>query len=317
MHRLPSYLFAVCIVFTTFEMTAQSSIPCYPHYDSEFYSFNKLTSCPPLVTSMPFEVFVGYVGLDSLSKTLVIRDINEFAYSRVTWDDTLKYAAKFILHLTDYNPISLKISASCQSYITNIYDFKRSLALSASKLAPYPRLDAAILESDYVAVVRVVDVVSAIDTSAQISKEYRIAYCSVQDTILGRTFPECEPAAIVHTTNPPPHCLWFDVRKFNVQERLRDGGYPSDSAAVAQTLPVVNSDYLVFLMFKPLCTSSESVYMTLFPIYSAGPTCGILKIVNGHVEDSSNLLGLGINPTVQSAIDLLSGRIADMKNYGG
>jgi hypothetical protein len=72
------------------------------------HQFPIIRSIPPLNTSMPLDVLISYIYLDSLLRSPASDSILNVIESQSTLNDTLKYAAKFLFTLNDYNPIILK-----------------------------------------------------------------------------------------------------------------------------------------------------------------------------------------------------------------
>ncbi len=69
------------------------------------HQFPIIRSIPPLNTSMPLDVLISYIYLDSLLRSPLASTLEQRLESWTTLNDTLTYAAKCMCTLIDYNPI--------------------------------------------------------------------------------------------------------------------------------------------------------------------------------------------------------------------
>ncbi len=292
-----------------------AQIPCYPEYDSRYYTFSLPTQYPPLVTSMPLDVLVGHIGLDSLCKVKTYQEIETFFRTRLTWDDTLRYTARYFLTMIDYNPVLLGLTRGSAAYKSLANVHRDYLVELARGLSAKPKLDEAILGSDYILAVTVTSITDEVDTSAAFAQTVRIVHFTVNDTILGKILPGCYGAG-GPGNSIPPDCNWFDVRRENVGRCLEDAGLPSDPTSIAAALPSIGKQYLVFLRLSSLCRTSTMSYMTLMPSYSISAKAGIFEVSSGLIADPANLFGLGSGPGLSAATGAIRSRILTLKTLG-
>ncbi|MBL1161658.1 MAG: hypothetical protein D8M52_08070 [Chlorobi bacterium] len=294
---------------TLIMLPASAQIPCYPQFDSEYYTFSFPTQYPPLVTSMPLDVLVGHIGLDSLCKAKTYGEIETFFRARTYWDDTLKYAAKYLLSLVDYDPVLLRLTqGGSPSYMSLVNVYRDYLVASARGLSARPELDEAILGSDYILVINVTSVTDRSDTSAAFAQHARIVRFNVVDTILGKTLPGCYNLGGTGAS-VPPDCNWFDISREQVGIQLENYGLPADSGSVIAALPMPTKQYLVFLRLSTLCQNSTSAYMTMMPLYPISAKSGVFEVTSGSISDPMNLFGVGNSPTLSSAVEAIRTRI--------
>ena len=79
---------ALISLFINFSLYGQN-VPCYPEYKGLFYSTQTNHSSPPFSTDMPLDVFVGYLAMDSLSKSINLTEFNDLLWGQ-TFNDTIK-----------------------------------------------------------------------------------------------------------------------------------------------------------------------------------------------------------------------------------
>lgn len=309
-------LIGIVISGTICVTPASGQIPCYTRFDSEYYTFALPTRYPPLVTSMPLDVLVGHIGVDSLCKVKTYKEIETFFRTRTYWDDTLKYAAKYLLSLVDYDPVLLNLTrGGAPSYKSLVNVYRDYLVELSRGLTARPKLDEAILGSDYILVVNVTSVTDGIDTAAAFAQSARIVRFNVVDTILGKTLPGCYglggPGSSV-----PPGCNWFDVSREHIAVQLGNSGLSADASSVTAALPATTKQYLVFLRLRTICQTSTSAYMTLLPLYPISPTSGMFEVTAGSISDPMNLFGVGTSPTLSAASTAIRVRIATLLSLG-
>lgn len=296
--------------------SASAQIPCYPRFDSEYYTFSLPTQYPPLVTSMPLNVLVGHIALDSLCTVKTHTEIETFFQTRTSWDDTLRYAAKYMLTLVDYNPVLLRLTrGGSASYNSLVNVYRDYLVQLASGLSARRKLDEAILGSDYILVVDVTSVADGFDTSAAFAQSTRIVRFTVVDTILGHVLPGCYSSGGSGATIPPG-CNWFDISREHVGILLENAGLPSDSSAITSAMPGNGKQYLVFLRLSTLCQTSTSAYMTLMPLYPISAKSGIFEVTANAISDPSNLFGAGTSPTLSVVTAAIRARLTTLLSLG-
>lgn len=96
--------FVIFVLFITNQLLA--IVPCDTISAGSNYriSINDFTNEIHLSTDMPLNVMIGYLVLDSVSKNAKLNQVSEFL-NRQTYNDTLKYLAKYLYSMLDYDPI--------------------------------------------------------------------------------------------------------------------------------------------------------------------------------------------------------------------
>lgn len=186
------------------------------------HQFPIIRSIPPLNTSMPLDVLISYIYLDSLFRSPLSATLEERLESWTTLNDTLTYAAKALFTLKDYNPIifnqyadeaswrtgsdsgltqkvdgkeyeSQYIAAKYHSYLNNfeylipnkIYEILKS-DTNTIKLA---KAYYATLYADYILRVKIISIDSTINKLSPLGKKRYNVTAQIVDTISGKAIP--------------------------------------------------------------------------------------------------------------------------------
>lgn len=186
------------------------------------HQFPIIRSIPPLNTSMPLDVLISYIYLDSLLRSPLASTLNQKLESWTTLNDTLTYAAKALFTLKDYNPIILnqyanevglqqsssgnrivKVGGNDWTTQSNVGKYRTSLThlmdniafrmhqilKSDTSTANIADACLSVLFSDYIIRVKVVNIDSTLNKHSPVN-EYRYnVTAQVLDTIVGKIIP--------------------------------------------------------------------------------------------------------------------------------
>ena len=177
-------------------------------YDSSTARFQTrypiIRSLPPVNSGMPWDILAAYVYMDSLARfdntRLTERTLDGWRAMR-TMNDTLRYMAKYLYKLVDYDPITFA------QYIDEVglkgHDrYSADLRYIASQVSStlYDGLPeserragmVALLETEYALRVRVISIDSmpSGSTDPKARYFYRVT-AEVRDTLKGRVFAPC------------------------------------------------------------------------------------------------------------------------------
>lgn len=183
-----------------------------------------IRTIPPLSPSMPLDVLFSYVAMDSLSRFGDEKAIKSLIRSWKTMNDTLRYAAKWLYRVMDYNPI---IFQQYQDEVTfhrfepfkaNLREVCNRVVNKYAPLVPKTERNAAysLLSADYILRIRVVAVDSMQHKRQRDMLRYRVT-AQVLDTLKGRYFQTCtggdNPAPVAQAAAPP--CMYFQYTSYN------------------------------------------------------------------------------------------------------
>lgn len=304
------------IGFSEAQVNAQP--PCYPAYQSNYYSMPQLASLPPLSGGMSYDEILGYIALDSICRQVEVSQIDSFMQARLSWDDTVRYMYKYMTTVVDGNPLLVfGINHSVSEWRLSFPDeIRMYLSQAIAKHSPHPNLDLAIARSDYILIVTINDTANVVDTSAKFARTSIIASCDVTDTILGHRIPACSTIPLIQfSSGSSLGCAVFDVRREQVGNCREQLGLDAADTAIDHSLPQPSQQYLVFLKLVRLCTDSSNLYYTLIPVYSVGSRCGIFKIHGGRFSDELNYFNLGSNPLLADVKAEIEARILQVKEW--
>ena len=187
------------------------------------HSYPIIKDIPPLNTSMPLEVIMGYIFVDSLARHMQRNEMMSRMKSWNTLNDTLKSIAKFYYKMMDYNPCILhqysKETELNQSlrYKTDVITLRNETEFEYCRLSPdsLKNIFRTLITSENILRVKVVAIDSMKppqpaygDTN---SFEFFAGTCQVLDTIKGRVFPSI-------TNNQPI----FKNKKYRMQSFITD-----------------------------------------------------------------------------------------------
>ena len=280
--------------------------PCKPDYPGLTFSLAYLPSFPLYSTSMPFDVLLGYVAMDTVCNYGSAYEMYYFI-NRQDYNDTLKTLMKYLYILKDYDPVLFYRSINfvdTNNYIQP-YDIYYEFMKKLVKVSPKSMIDELFCTTDIIAQVRIIDTLSIIDTTAKggAGKLKIEVTCEIVDTIKGKVVPECKnhihlKKEQLQTGQPAQSgtCLQFIYCPAWSRNGRYNDGYTRyglrDSTGAAWIKP--NKEYIVFLDFTPVCWTDTDMYFTIRP---EGPNSGTFLMYpiddNGIVYDPLDDFGFG------------------------
>lgn len=280
--------------------------------------FPIIRNIPPLSSGMPFDIMFSYIVADSICRFAPQKDVTNLLNSWTSMNDTLRYAAKYLYRMMDYNPVIFRqyqdqiMLLRNMPFKTSFYSTKDEIQRKFAKFVPPQEKNAVttVLGAEYILRVQVVKIDSMPDKLDAGTLRYRVT-AKVLDTLKGRAYQSapCNSGhAILDDASPYP-CLYFQYTDDNYFEASGSIGLMAgdaehepwpynvqDSAfmrARNQFAMKPGQDAIVFLYYDSQKFDHEYDYydLLLAPMYSYNA----LPIINGQVRDvnkvwSNNLL---------------------------
>lgn len=273
------------------EVHAQSHIYPDPNKCDAFY-YGPVTKKPPLNSSMPYDVMLAYIVLDSVCKV----SSRELIESRVMLmsEDSLRMAYQYWYKVLDYDPLLLKKYIEAVE-IDSTYA-SRPIYLFLALKSAYNQYEAftvqenVVLWSQYIYHVRVENISMYThelvkDTSGVI--EYFCAKMQVLEKFKG----ECIPDTSYDSENPQKYVVAsWDRYRPNDPSRIRDS---SRYNLFGEQRMSVGGEYIVFLGTKNTSTAYGDGYYLQGGIIESEAGYWFMSITDGAVYDESEFFGLG------------------------
>ncbi len=318
------YLLLAIILATVVNLNAQQP-PCYPQYNGLTFKLSNLDYVPPITLSMPYDVILGYLALDTLRRYANPDDIKAF-FKRQSYNDTMRYIMKHYYKMVDFDPIKYKLTLYYPEmrYIFPV-DIDIMVLDNIERVSPYPLLDGMLFRSHIISHILVTDTIRRIDTSSQFYPTSIIVTAQVIDTIKGKVIPHCNDYINYGTDDKnnknkslshlSDNCIQFQYRL----EWERGSEYSGLNMLDSLGNPWIKKDqeYIVFLEVGIHCSDSINSYLDLTPFVKWSLTCTMYPIINGLVYDPGNEFGFGTNLSINEFKSLLRSRIYDITNYSG
>lgn len=296
---------ALCSIANMNSKAYSQTPPCFPGFQGISYQINDIVNCPPYVSNMPYDAFIGYLALDSLSKYADYNDYNDFI-ARQSYNDTIRTMMRYIYKTVEYNPNNFLCFLLHDRYPSTpvneyFYTFINKVLLES----PSPILDASLIGSFLIAQIQVDSIYCYTDTTAQWAKTSRTVRVSINNVFKG--------ASVISNINPAIIDPQF---QFTYAKEWFMGRFLDLDADTTTFELEKGKSYIVFLEFRFICRESPNVYYEIFPIRcSKSRTACMYPIVNGNVIDINNELGFGTSVNINTFNDLLTNRINAIKNY--
>ncbi|MFP4528154.1 MAG: hypothetical protein ACLFQX_06365 [Candidatus Kapaibacterium sp.] len=327
------FLLVLAALTAMFPLLLKSQFPpCDPGLKAQTFSVDTLQNIPPYSLNMPYDVLLGYIALDSVCNYASRAAYKEFL-SRQNYNDTLRYIMRYYYKVVDYDPIIFK-QYLYQADIDSINP--ANVRSDISKLiahSPTPFIHKMLLNSFYIAHVRISDTIRTVDTNAMTCKNGIIVTAEVLDLIKGQRLPNCtdynypykyneksdrNDKASAYPSLPDP-CLQFYYclewhRGVNPDDRVN----MNDLKAVdSHGNPWVKKDkeYIVFLNLIFNCRHQGKYYLSAFPSTSVSETLSMYPIENGMVQDPGNEFGLGTSVPLATFKNALNSLINEIVTY--
>jgi hypothetical protein len=267
-----------------------------------------LSRIPELRTDMTLEAFIGYVYLDSLSRTIGIETAVASPDNMTIHD--LKAISRYIYGMGDYNPILLlrhftsTLDSSFPneryaSYPANTY--YNILRVIDERRNEFGKDNALLIISSYILHVRATATITGMDTSFGSPTPHTTIACDIIETFKGKVSPNnnCKPPALINgkeeNTLSSPGCVVYG-QPYNEHQPNR------------AYIPQTGDEYIVCLFLLP--SFEHGARLQPFNINE-----GVFRIVGDKVEDPNNVWGLGTKPSLADFRKNLLDKISEVKNW--
>jgi len=320
---LPSLVIVLLFLFTP-NARAQNQ-PVYKHYGGTLeYKIDHPSNYPPLRTDMPYDVMLGYVYFDSLSRTYGYDSLLSIVRN-LTYSDTLKYAMKFLYRLNDYDPITFFQYLYCHpgGYPNLVSPSTLLLELSrqAAKVYPDSFQSVCLCLVDAICHIRISDTSATVDTTIPFLDKVILVTAEVLDTIKGKVLPSCAYDIYSAKRNNEqknllePNCLQFEYR-LSWENDINSTSFIFNKATLYDTSGKSwlqkDKEYIVFLAFTNMGRDTTSNYAIFYPGLQHSTYIGLYPIQDGKVLDENNDFGFGTGLTVSEFKIRLRQRIHNM-----
>ena len=303
--------------------------PCSALYPGYYYTGQYYPTKPVLYSSMPYDVLVGYIIMDSIithakdSFPTWVEQEN-FIKSLTCTGDTLNYALKHLYRLADYNPfLYYNFLTSYQQGKMQPMSVLSALLDQVKKQCGLPTQE--VMKAEYILHLRV----NAVENFAYESNnpgdstKWIYAYAQVLDTIKGQVLPNISTAIEVFEQDS----AGTKVKKskpLNVPLNTDfifayNPGWPVKSANGWESTITVKDDreYIAFTYNMRTCVNSQIGHQ----YYEIRPNAldiygGIFPIIDGNVKDGANDFGWGTSVPLETFKQNLRALIDSIKNYG-
>ena len=297
-----------------------------------------LSVLPGLHTDMPLDCVIGYMAEDTVRRPGTLG--GHFYGPGNHTIGALRYSARFLYAIKDYNPILFRrytntlreremyeqvfrsYSAGYSRFATNALmrecrEFGIGYAvLSIADYVLHIQVGDVVVGNDPVRIRRSVfdgsepEVITYLDNPDFTDPRINVA-ASVKEKIKGQYLPvHCVQDSEVYETTDGRHengsatatCIKFMYPK----NWMDDNALKEDGLRPVQA----GEEYIVCLMYQPVNDSTDVIMpFGLDSIY------GLFRVVDGRVEDPSNIWGLGTSPTLMDFRQRLVDMIRDIKEW--
>ncbi len=316
-------------------MYGQSN-PCLPGDSDITWPFDRLEYVPPLSVYMPIDAIIGYIGVDSIRRSIVLEDLQEFL-GRQTYNDTIKYIMRFFYQMVDYDPIKYALYENYGDYATCPVPFIEDEVVNHFTKVCTNKGDDLLMRAYYIAHVKISDTYNTTDTTAIVYPRGVNVTCEILDTIKGRVIPACYDLNQYSTNKSndvqtlPTDCIQFtyaldwprgNMDGYESTILIGTDGYPWTGIkpklidSLGNEWIQKNKEYIVFLKPVLACETDSSVYYSIFPAGWGFETYGLYPIENGIVYDPNDDFGFGNNLTTAVFKERLRARIQSIINFG-
>jgi len=290
----------ILLLLTNLTLKGQN-VPCYPEYQGLFYTIQTNQTSPPFSTDMPLDVFVGYLAMDSLSKSVNLNDFNDFLW-RQTYNDTIKTVMRYLYKVIEYDPTKyLNFEYDNKAIIRKssigflISDFLEFIKIKS----PYPVLDVSLMSSYFIGSVTVTSVYNYTDTNAVWAKTVSLVTARIDSLVKGKVPLSCQNNLSIGPINN--RCIEFEI----AQEWFERFGM--------EISVIPGQQYFIFCDYRYLCNVGSTNYYTILPLGIAGSR--IYPIFDNNLIDLDNELGFGVNTNINVFYDNMNNRINEIKNF--
>lgn len=297
MKKLISFTF---IVFVLFLNNVFSALPSGLEHLGSYYEDSQLKSnqFPPYSQSMPFDVLLAYIGMDTISHYGDYYTTKNFINRQTFTNDTLKKIMKHYFSVKNYDPIKFYKASNYNDLSHNLIlswvnaDLDKQISiLDNDSLGYFP-----LLSSDYVLHIKVTDTIAVIDTNSHGAGilVYEV-YFDVIDNIKGKVLPNCKHDSLNENNN----CKFFTYSPLWKRNFI---GSQEKSLYQDNGKPWIEKDkeYIVFLSIITVRNSTkDKFYFVIRPI---SPESAVFRMFpideNGNIYNPRNEFGIPNNSSL-------------------
>jgi len=271
-----------------------------------------IKNIPPISPSMPLDIMFTYVVADSICRFAPQKDVTNLMKSWSSMNDTLRYAAKYLYRMMDYNPIIFRqyqdqVTLLRKSpFKTYFIDVRNGIQRKFAQFVPPQEKNAvnAALGAEYILRVQVVKIDSMPDKLVAGQIRYRVT-AKVLDTLKGQVYQPapCNSGHAILDNGSPYPCIYFQYGEHNYFDPSGSIGlmagdaehepWPFDKqdSAFMRTLNrfemKLGQDAIIFLSHDAQKFDHEADYyeLSLDTYYSYNA----LPVINGQVRDVNNV----------------------------
>ncbi|MFN8368044.1 MAG: hypothetical protein U0Y96_12495 [Candidatus Kapaibacterium sp.] len=307
------------------QVKAPFPTPCFFHKKPSLtvtFPFNNCNDPYKNLTDLPIDVALKYSHFDRLCTYFTEDKINNMFNQMSTLNDTLRYAAKYLYELTDYNPFMMKYNLRLGVYKRwSIAPWRvRELLINKyASISDNGTLDRVLLYSEYVLLFTVTDTLRTFDSSNAVVPNGITVTCTIDDVIKGRYIPQCydlyQTPLILNVSNQnstATSCFQFDY-KLEMPLSSPHGAdvimcRPCAVDSLNQPYVKKGTQYVGIFQVYILCSDSNYQYYVISPL-KTGMQPYLFPVENGMINDSINEFQLGTTNTAQEFIQKLRSRI--------
>lgn len=263
---------------------------------------------PPINTSMPYDILLSYIYLDSASRHIDRGEFRKYIDTLSHMNDTLANTMKYYYKLVDYNPIIFRQYASetqldqKQRYDTPVSEIEESSLWEYREFTPDSIKNAlySMLLSEYILKVKItgIDSMKAPNTmwiGDTTTYRYFQAECEVQDTIKGKVFNSysnpslgIDSETIQNSVNPTLMTFSFTKSAYtHWSPKAKEDWYPKKDTNLTnywgQFMPKVGQEMIIFLVHGNKLYDEHNDFWQLSTIYRTSNLA--LPVINGEVRD--------------------------------
>jgi hypothetical protein len=315
--------------FLLINKSFSQGFPGNPDYVGLSFSIDTLSQFPPYSLSMPYNVLLGYVAMDSICSYGYPPDVWSFL-DRQTDGDTLRHIMRHYYATIDWDPVRYFLARLSEQHFKDISpsQLQSRLLNNIKRAVPSPNklLDYSLCQSHFIAHIKVLDTLTVIDTSAEpLGTVIKIVTAEIVDTIKGHYVPSCRDKSNILVSNTTNNIASIDIGSIyaNADPPIQhaDPGkcfqfhYCPDWLYYGQPILNKDSEYIVFLNFLYLGNSNGKIYYEFRSVGADSYEFLMYPINNGIVYDPKNEMGFGLNLTVDQFKAAIRNRISYIVNY--
>lgn len=334
----------LAVMLGFFAITAPAQPPGSYYTGPLEYSIPILTAVPPIDSAMPSDVTSAYLWADELMRSTPMAAIDHYIQN-IGYDDTLRYLAKMLYRVDDYNPLTLfqwGISGwPVAGHPDHPWHYKADP--DHERVVLQNHIGGTFSDTGRTGFLLACDIISDVTISDTFIKNYMpgngiqnmvLAQSLINDEIKGKVIPACLDiykikggnvktltTATVNVTVPDTAaagtCLNFEYspewQKGVFDDAPGPGSFLSDSTG---WWIKPGNEYIIFLFVAGVNGDTANGYYTLKPFWGVFGTQGAMyRVIAGHVVDPYDDFGLGgTNLTVADWKSRLRARIYNILN---